>query len=122
MNAANEGLQLEQANLARGLGAKRKSTTAVSKEVACLLNSSLDSCSSQQDPPRCSERRRGKEGTIMAVITAFLIALSFSHFMSLKSTLIFCFNAECLEICFEVHHFHLTQPLDSIDIRQQQAV
>lgn len=58
----------------------------------------------------------------MAAITAFLIVLSFSHFMSLKSTLIFCFNPECLEICFEVPHFHLTQPLDSVDIGEQRAV
>lgn len=32
--------------LAQALGAKRKSTTAVAKEVARLLNSNLDSCSS----------------------------------------------------------------------------
>lgn len=55
MNAANERLQLEQAILAQGLRAKRKSTTAVAKEVVCLLNSRCDSCSSQHDPLRCTE-------------------------------------------------------------------
>lgn len=82
------GLQLEQAILAPDLWAKRKWTTAVSNEVAWQLNSSLDSCLLQQDPLRCSEGKRGKEATIMVVITAFRIALSFCPFMSFKSTLI----------------------------------
>lgn len=55
----------------------------------------------------------------MAVVTAFLIALSFCHFVSLQSTLIFSFNPD---LPFEVPHFHLTQPLDSIDVTEQRAL
>lgn len=82
MNAAKEWAQLKQAILARALGVKRKSTTAVAKEVACLLHSSLDSCSSVQDPPKVlrDRRSRKKGGAIMTVITAFLVALSFLPF------------------------------------------
>lgn len=79
MNAAKEWAQLKQAILARALGVKRKSTTAVAKEVACLLHSSLDSCSSVQDPPEVLRQEEGG-GAIMSVITAFLVALSFLPF------------------------------------------
>lgn len=80
LNECNEGggSTFQRAILAQALGARRKSTTAVAKEVPCLLNSSLDSCWSER-------RRRGKEGTIMVITTAVFNALSFHHFISLQS-------------------------------------
>lgn len=57
---------------------------------------------------------------MMAVITAFLIALFLLPFHVLtKPTLIFCFNPERAEICCEVTHFLLTQPPGGIDVRER---
>lgn len=68
------------------------------------------------------EEEEKKRVQLLLLLQLSLLLFPFAISLHYKSTVIFCFNPECLEISFEVPHSHLTQPLDSIDIREKQAV
>ena len=117
------GCNLSRVILAPAFGAKRKSTTAVTKEVALPVERQPWQLFVIARSPEVFSKEDVGGGSVMAVITAFPIAPSFCHFTSLQSTLIFRFNPECPEFCSEsTPAFTWHNLWIAFDVRERSAV